>query len=113
EIAWNMGLNFTQNFILNYKDGSVTFDYYHTMFENMVLADFENYETLRFYNMKNGSKAHSFQAQLDYEVLRNLDVRVAYRFYDVKNKYDEAGWQEKPLLARNRFFVNLAYETSN
>lgn len=113
EVAWNMGVNYTQNFILNYKDGSFGIDYYYTSFENMVVADFETYDKISFYNMKNGSTAHSFQAQLDYEPFRNFDVRVAYRFYDVKMKYQEDGWKEKPLLAKNRFFVNLAYETSN
>lgn len=113
EVAWNMGVNFTQNFILNYKDGTFTVDYYYTRFTNMVVADFEKYDAIRFYNVENGSTAHSFQAQLDYELFRNFDVRMAYRFYDVKIKYDEAEWQQKPLLAKHRFFINLAYETSN
>jgi len=111
EIAWNMGVNFTQNFILNYKDGSFGIDYYFTHFENMVVADFEQYEFIKFYNVKNGSKAHSIQAQVDYELFRNFDLRMAYRYYDVKIDYADNGWLDKPLLAKNRFFVNLAYET--
>lgn len=113
EVAWNMGVNMVKQFMLNYRDGSLSLDYYYTHFDNMVLTDIEQYRTIRFYNLDGKSYAHSFQAQLDYEVMRKWDWRIAYRWYDVKATYEGKGLLQKPLLAAHRFFVNTAYETRN
>jgi outer membrane receptor protein involved in Fe transport len=112
EVAWNTGLNLTQKFRLNYRDGSVSVDYYYTDFQNQVVTDVENPTTVRFYNLDGRSFANSFQAQLDYEVVHNLDVRLAYRWYDVRATYGGA-LKEKPLVAAHRAFMNAAYETKN
>jgi len=112
EIAWNTGVNFTQKFILNYRDGAFSMDYYYTDFSNQVVVDLETPGIVRFYNLQGKSYAHSFQAQLDYEPIRKLDVRLAYRFYDVKTTY-MGMLKEKPLIAAHRAFANIAYETRN
>lgn len=112
EVAWNMGLNFTQKFMLNYRDGAFSADYYYTDFTNQVVVDIEKPGEVKFYNLKGKSFAHSFQAQLDYEPVRKLDVRLAYRYYNVQNTYD--GVQKlKPLVAAHRAFLNAGYETKN
>lgn len=112
EVAWNMGLNFTQKFIFNYRDGAFGMDYYYTDFRNQVVTDIENPGEVRFYNLEGRSFAHSFQAQLDYEPVRKFDLRLAYRYYDVKTAY-RSGLKEKPLVAAHRAFLNMAYETNN
>lgn len=112
EVAWNMGLNFTQKFMLNYRDGAFSMDYYYTDFTNQVVVDIEQPHDVKFYNLNGKSFAHSFQAQLDYEPVRNLDVRLAYRYYDVKATY-EGLLKQKPLIAPHRAFMNIAYETKN
>lgn len=112
EVAWNMGLNFTQKFMLNYRDGAFSVDYYYTNFNNQVVVDIEKPGEVRFYNLDGKSFAHSFQAQLDYEPIRKLDVRLAYRYYNVHNTYN--GEEKlKPLVAAHRAFVNVGYETNN
>ncbi len=110
EVAWNMGLNFTQKFRLNYRDGAFSTDYYFTDFTNQVIVDIESPHNVKFYNLDGQSFAHSFQAQLDYEPIRKLDVRLAYRFYDVRSTYNGL-LKEKPLIAAHRAFMNLGYET--
>jgi len=112
EIAWNMGLNFTQHFLLNYRDGSFSMDYYYTDFQNQIVVDIENPHEVSIYNLQGKSFAHSFQAQLDYEPIRRFDVRLAYRYYNVKTDY-KSGLKEKPLTAAHRAFMNLGYETNN
>ena len=112
EVAWNMGLNFTRKFMLNYRDGAFSMDYYYTDFTNQVVVDIEHPHDVKFYNLDGKSFAHSFQAQLDYEPVRNLDVRLAYRYYDVKATY-EGVLKQKPLIAPHRAFVNVGYETKN
>jgi outer membrane receptor for ferrienterochelin and colicins len=112
EVAWNTGLNFTQKFMLNYRDGAFSMDYYYTDFTNQVVVDIEKPGEVRFYNLDGKSFAHSFQAQLDYEPIRKLDVRLAYRYYNVRNTYN--GEEKlKPLVAAHRAFVNIGYETNN
>jgi outer membrane receptor for ferrienterochelin and colicins len=110
EVAWNTGINLTQKFRLNYRDGSFSVDYYYTHFQNQVIADVEDKHTVRFYNLDGSSFANSFQAQFDYELVRKLDIRLAYRWYDVKSTYGGV-LKEKPLLAAHRAFANIGYET--
>jgi outer membrane receptor for ferrienterochelin and colicins len=112
EIAWNAGINFTQKFRLNYREGSVSAEYYYTHFERQVVADIEDPHEVRFYNIQGFSYAHSFQWQLDYELMRKWDIRFAYRWYDVHTKY-RGIMLERPLVASHRAFVNTAYETKN
>jgi outer membrane receptor for ferrienterochelin and colicins len=47
---------------------------------------------------------------LDLEIITRFDVRLAYRFYDVKTTYS-GDLLEKPLVSKNRLFLNLAYST--
>lgn len=70
-----------------------------------------NPQEVLFYNLNGKSYSHSVQAQVDYELIKNLDVRVSYRWYDVKTDYTK-GLLEKPLIASHRAFLNLAYEVS-
>ena len=112
ESAWNYGLNFTQSFTVDYRDGSLSFDLYRTDFKNQIVVDLENPREVRFYNLDGQSYANSFQAQFDYELIKRLDVRLAYRWYDVKTTYGTE-LLEKPLLSKHRAFLNLAYHTRN
>lgn len=111
EVAWNFGANFTQKFTLDYREGSVTFDLYHTRFNNQVVIDLdESPQSVLFYNLDGESFSTSFQTQVDYELIRRLDVRLAWRYYDVKTTY-LSGLKQKPLLSPHKAFVNLAYGT--
>jgi len=113
ETAWNFGVNFTQKFRLDYRDGAVSFDFYQTNFTNQVVVDMDaNPQTVLFYNLDGKSYSTSFQAQFDYELIRRLDVRAAYRWYDVQTQY-LSGMSSKPLVSKNRAFINLAYATRN
>jgi len=67
-----------------------------------------NPQQVLFYNLKGKSYSHSFQTQLDYSPVRHLDVRLAYRFYDVKAQYT-TGLLQVPLIAQHRAFANAGY----
>ena len=111
EIAWNLGVNFIQKFELNYREGSFSLDLYRTSFQQQVVMDLDiNPQEVHFYNLDGASYSNSFQAQVDYEVLKRLDLRLAYRWLEVKTDYVE-GLREKPLVSANRAFINLAYES--
>jgi outer membrane receptor for ferrienterochelin and colicin len=112
EKAINAGMNATYKFKLNYRSGTLSGDYYYTHFINQVLADWEETRFVKFYNSTKPSFANSVQVQLDYEPIRKLDVRMAYRFHDVQSTY-ETSLKQKPFNAKHRAFVNIAYETKS
>jgi outer membrane receptor protein involved in Fe transport len=49
---------------------------------------------------------------VNYNLAEGLDLRTAYKYFDVITDY-KSGRLQKPLQPRNRFFANLSYETNN
>jgi outer membrane cobalamin receptor/copper chaperone CopZ len=113
EHAWNYGLNFTRQFSINGRKGTIMLDAYRTSFTNQVVADLDKSpQQVLFYNLQGKSYSNSLQAELDYELIRHFDLRLAYRWLDVKTDY-HGKLLQKPLQAKSRAFINLAYETEN
>ena len=112
EVSWNFGAAYLKEFELFYREGSFHVDYYHTFFQNQIVVDLdESAKEVWFYNLEGGeSVSNSLQLELNYELIKRLDIRIAYRYLDVYKTYKK-GLKEKPLLSRHRGFVNLAYET--
>lgn len=111
EIAWNYGLSFMQGFKLFGKKGDVTADFYRTNFQNQVVVDvMKSPQEVVFHNLDGASYANSFQLEFNYELAKHLELRTAYKYYDIKTDY-LTGTYQKPLQASHRFFGNLGYET--
>lgn len=112
EIAWNMGVNFSHSFRLNYREGVLLLDFYRTEFTNQVVMDREKSpQAVYFYNLSGKSYSNSLQVQLDYELVKQFDLRLAYRFLDVQTNYTGSGLLTRPFTAQHRTFFNLVYET--
>ncbi len=109
EIAWNYGVSFLQGFNLFGRKADLTLDFYGTNFENQVVVDYENPYEVSFYNLEGASYANSFQAEFSWNLMDYLDLKTAYKFYDVKTQY-ASGKLEKPLTSQHRYFANLSYE---
>ncbi|MFK7934761.1 MAG: TonB-dependent receptor [Saprospiraceae bacterium] len=109
EAAWNFGLNLTQNAKISDRDLILSLDTYHTRFQQQIVIDVDAAHLVRFYNLTGESYSTSLQAQVDYELLSNFDIRLAYRFNDVKVDY-LAGQREMPFVSKHRAFINAAYE---
>ncbi len=113
EKAWNFGVNFIHNFLLNDHKGSIALDAYHTKFNNQTIADLDaSPQKIAFYNLDGKSYSNSLQAELNYELFPKFDIRMAYRWLDVQTTY-HGQQMEKPFVAPHRAFANFAYETSN
>ena len=110
EIAWNYGVSYLQGFNLFNRKADITFDYYKTDFQNQVVVDYENPTEVNFYNLDGKSYANSFQVEVNYNAFENFDLRMAYKYYDVKTDYI-SGRLEKPLTPKHRLFANASYET--
>ena len=111
EIAWNYGVSFTQNFLLLGKSADVTLDFYRTDFQNQAVVDVMNSpQQVLFYNLRGKSFANSFQLDFNLEIIKHLNLRTAYKYYDIATDYLSGSFQ-RPLQAKHRFFGNLEYET--
>ena len=48
--------------------------------------------------------------QVEWEVIKFLNFKTAYRYYDVQNQYQSIGWANAIFTPKHRYFVNLDYE---
>ena len=110
EIAWNYGVSYLQGFNLFKRKADLTFDFYRTDFENQIVVDLENPLEINFYNLEGDSYANSFQVEFNHNTFEGFDVRMAYKYYDVKTQYN-TGKLEKALTPKHRLFANASYET--
>ena len=110
EIAWNYGISFLQGFQLFDRKADINIDFYRTDFQNQVVIDYETPTEINFYNLDGESFANSFQVEFNYTPLERLDLKSAYKYYDVKTQY-QSGKLQKPLTPKHRVFVNASYET--
>jgi outer membrane receptor for ferrienterochelin and colicin len=117
EIAWNYGLSFNQKFSLFGKNADGGFDYFKTDFTKQVVVDLYTAPTIAsthqvlFYNLNGRSFANSLQLDFNVELLKHLDLRTAYKYYDIQTDYF-SGASQRPLQAKHRFFTNLGYQTT-
>jgi len=110
EIAWNEGLSLDQKFKLFNRQGSVGIDFFRTDFQSQVIVDVDkSARQVDFYDLEGRSYSNSFQFQVDHEILPKLNLRLAYRLFDVKTTY-HGELLERPLMAKHRAFANMAYE---
>ncbi|MGZ8545269.1 MAG: TonB-dependent receptor, partial [Flavisolibacter sp.] len=109
EVAWNKGLSLDQKFKLFGKEATLGIDFYRNDFVNQVIVDLEDARKVRFYNLEGKSYSNSFQAELSFTPAQKFDVRLAYRYFDVKATYSNK-LLEKPFTARHRAFINMAYD---
>ncbi|ROI07961.1 TonB-dependent receptor [Chryseobacterium sp. H3056] len=112
EIAWNYGASLQQEFKLFNRKASLVADFFRTDFQNQVLTDLDvSPQKIVFYNLDGNSFANSFQTQVDFSPARNLEMRLAYKYYDVQADFAD-GRREVPFMAKNRGFFNASYSTT-
>jgi len=109
EIAWNKGISFDQQFRLLNRTASLNIDFFRNDFQQQVVTDLEDARTIRFYNLDGQSYSNSFQAELNLQPANKFDVRMAYRYFEVKTTYGNQ-LLLRPFTATHRAFLNLAWE---
>ena len=111
EIAYNYGISANQKFQLFDKEASLNVDFFRTDFQNQVIVDLDqNVHEVLFYNLNGKSYSNSLQVDLDYTPFKMFDVKLAYKWYDVKTTYHGA-LLDKPYIPKHRVMLNLAYST--
>lgn len=113
EVSWNYGASVTQEFKLGNMNGNLIVDFYRTNFENQLVADMEDPRYIRFYNLEGDAYANSFQAEANLTPIKRLELKLAYRLFDVKqtirNVYDENVLLPRMMVSRDRVLFNAGY----
>ena len=112
EEAWNYGVNFIQSYKLFDRDLQISAEFYRTDFQKQLVVDRESdpYNVI-VAPLDGKSYATSWQVDVRYPVIKNLDLTVAWRQNDVKQTI---GGQlvEKPLTSRYKGLITMNYTTN-
>ena len=115
EESWNYGLSQSNDLTVFGNTGSFVLDFYRTDFQNQLIVDMENSEYVRFYNLRGKSFSNSFQAEINLQPVKRLDLKLAYRLFDVQQSVLAAGGEAtllpKMFVNRDRVLLNLGYAT--
>ncbi len=113
EISYNGGASLVQRFQLFNRRSTLTVDYFHTLFENQLLVDRDlQADVIIFRNLEGRSFSNSLQVEWMVEPARDLVLRIAYKYLDVRAMYG-GQLQQKVMVPTHRGFANLAYKTRN
>jgi hypothetical protein len=111
EVSWNLGGSIVQEFKFFRRKASISIDFYHTFFENQLIVDRDiDMNNFYFNNLTGKSYSNSFQTEISLPVLPRFDVRLAYKYLDVKAEFG-GKMQQQVMIPTQRGFVNLAYKT--
>ncbi len=110
EVSWNTGFSIDQDFQLFGREAGVSAEIFHNSFQNQVVIDWENPREVGFYNLDGKSFSNSLQTEFRFMPAQHVEARLAYRYLDVQTDY-QTGRMTKPLIAKHRGFMNLAYNT--
>jgi outer membrane receptor for ferrienterochelin and colicin len=110
EEAVNTGIVLVHNTKLFHRTATLTVDAFHTNFRNQLVADYETAGSFSLYNLSGKSFANAVQTDFTFSPIKRSEIRLAYRWLDAQTTYTE-GLKERPLVAKHRVFVNLAYAT--
>ncbi|MDR1197812.1 MAG: TonB-dependent receptor [Prevotellaceae bacterium] len=112
EKAWTLGASFTQNFkVGENQNGYVSFDYFHTDFQDQAVVDVEESdEYIHIGNLNGKSYSDSYQTDFSIDPVERFNVFATFRYNRTKVDMSR-GLVEKPLVDRFKALVNLSYST--
>ncbi|UKN02553.1 TonB-dependent receptor [Paracrocinitomix mangrovi] len=113
EDAISSGLTYVQKFLIGDNVSSFSVDYFYTHFNNQLITDMDvDPGELHVYNTNATSYSHSVQTELNLQPIKNFDVRMAFKYYDVKAEFNGV-LQQKAFVPKFRVLANVGYTTRN
>ena len=110
EVGWNYGVNMSHFFYFLNNEGVLNVDLYRTVFNNQIIVNIEERNTLQFSNLDGVSYSNVLQIDADYNILDNLSLRLSYKLNNSISTYNNIE-KELPLQPSSRALINLSYET--
>lgn len=101
---------------VNYRDLTISFDYFRTQLFHSVIVDQErDAEAIHIYTTDGKSYTNTYQADLSWAPAERLDIFATFRYTDSKYTITRAdGSQqlvERPLVSRFKTLLNIQYAT--
>jgi outer membrane receptor for ferrienterochelin and colicin len=113
EVSWNFGGSYFLEFEVFERKATWSVDFYHTLFENQLVADRdESTEYIVMKNLQGVSFSNAFQTDIKIEPLERFEVKAAYKYLDVRTTMG-GRLAEKLMVPKHRGFLNMSYETRN
>jgi len=109
EKVLNYGADILFYFGANDYSGSFNVDYYRTDFSNKIIPDYDSNPTeVIFANLNGKAFSNVMQAELSLTLLRNVDLKLAYKYIELK--YDKDGVRyEQPFNPKHRMLTTFSY----
>jgi outer membrane receptor for ferrienterochelin and colicin len=112
EAAWNTGLSYNRYFNISDRELILGFDLFYTNFQNQVVVNRDT-DPFNVYiaNLDGRSYATSFQGEVRYEIIKDFDVLLAFRYNDVRTTIQH-NLVEKGMVNRYKGLLSLSYATN-
>jgi hypothetical protein len=110
EDGWNVGANFSTRFEIAERNATFNADIYHTRFVNQIVVDQDrDYKNVFFSNLDGVSYSNSLMGVLTYNTFKDFDVKIGYKFNDVKTTIN-SNLVKPPFVAAHRMLLSLDYK---
>lgn len=109
ERSWNFGASALHKFKWLDRKWAIGVDVYRTEFQDQLIADLDRSpRTVAFYMLEGSSYATSVLTDVQVELSRDMDLKLAHRWYDVRSTYDGV-LRERPFTPQHRGMASLAF----
>lgn len=113
ERAWNTGISFLHKWKWLGRKWALALDLYRTDLTEQVVVDLDRSpQVLAIHALHGISFANSLLADVQVALTRTVDLKVSYRWYDVRTTYDGI-LRERPFTPTHRGLVDVAYTSLN
>ncbi len=109
----NYGIDLLQIYDFGAVSGNINIDFFRTNFRNKVVADYDTDPNLLiFSNLRSNSFSDAFQAELNMNFLKLVDLKLSYKY--LYSEYELNGIKyEEPFEAKHKMLGSLTFSAPN
>ncbi|MBQ0081342.1 MAG: TonB-dependent receptor [Alistipes sp.] len=117
EKALTFGGSIAQTFsTVSHRDLTISFDYFNTRLFHSIIVDQErDSENIYIYESDKKSYTNSYQVDLTWNPVKNLDIFMTFRYTDSRYTIQRANGEfaevERPLTSQFKTLLNIQYAT--
>ncbi len=113
EISWNVGGSIASEFQVFKRKATLTLDGYYTWFERQFNIDRDvSQAAIVFSYIENQSTALACQAEIDWVLSKQFNLRGAYKFLSVQSIYDGT-MQQQTMIPTHRLLFTTSWTSKN
>jgi outer membrane receptor for ferrienterochelin and colicins len=113
EISWNVGGSIASEFQVFKRKATLTLDGYYTWFERQLNIDRDvSQAAIVFSYIENQSTALACQAEIDWVLSKQFNLKGAYKFLSVQSIYDGT-MQQQTMIPTHRLLFTTSWTSKN